>query len=227
MEASKDEGFIFFMRHGETDPNKQRKWQGKIDDPLNDEGRKQVALCGPVFKKIITDSGLVLKKIFSSPQKRAVETASYITREFDLPLIKRGSFREINHGVCEGLTHSEVKEKYPEVWIRYKTDKAKLWFPEGESVLQVYDRVKQEMENILMSLENDCILIVSHGASISLSIIALLKLPVTAMNSLGRMANTSISIVKIFEQKCSLITYNWLPHIEQANGGKINIKELF
>ncbi len=230
MSANKNERFIFFIRHGETDSNKRQEWQGKMDIPLNYDGKKQAALCGVALKKIVTDSELILKRIFSSPQKRAMETANRITREFNLPLVKKEALREIDHGICEGLTRFEVQKKYPEVWIKYKTDKANLQFPKGESVLEVHERVKKEIENILISLEdieNECVLIVAHGGSISLSIIALLKWPVVAMNGLSKIANTAISIVKICEQKRSLVVYNWLPHLEQTNGGNMNIRKSF
>lgn len=220
------EKFVFFVRHGETDCNKNKLWQGALDPPLNEDGKKQAALCAKVIKSIVKDNDLIIKNIFSSPQIRAIQTAERMSRALNLPIIKKNGLKEINHGICEGMTHAEIKEKHPQIWSIYKKDRAKLWFPEGESILDAYTRVKSDIYSIVQ-FDGDfsAILIVGHGASIGLSIIAMLNWPIATITGLGKIDNTGISVVRIVDETISLIKYNWLPHANEI-GDEFNIRRV-
>lgn len=226
MTEELNEKFVLLVRHGETDCNKNQLWQGAIDPPLNEGGIIQAVFCGRALKDIMERNNLKIKNIFSSPQTRAVQTAKYINGMLDIPIIKREALKEINHGICEGMTHDEIKKKHPQIWDTYKKDRARLWFPEGESIVNVYARVKKEMESIIwFDKDFSAILIVGHGASLSLGIIAMLNWPIAAITGLGKIDNTGISVIRIMDETISLIKYNWMPHANEL-GNEFDIRRI-
>ena len=84
---------IILIRHGETEYNRQKKWQGWSDIPLNKAGRKQAQLLAHRLKHEVIDV------LYTSDLKRAVETAHAIAKSVNLQLIKTKKLRERNIGI--------------------------------------------------------------------------------------------------------------------------------
>src|SRR4029453_14296582 len=95
-------------RHGETDWNRERRFQGHADTPLNDAGRAQAA----DLADSLTSERLVA--VYTSPLRRAYETAALIAIRLGLDVRPLDALREIHVGHWEGLTIEEVRERYPE-----------------------------------------------------------------------------------------------------------------
>lgn len=96
---------ICFIRHGQTDWNKQGRLQGKTDIPLNDTGRKQAEACGKFLNAADYDV------LICSPLQRAKETAQIINLHLILPLIEMDDFKERSFGDAEGMTMEERQER--------------------------------------------------------------------------------------------------------------------
>ena len=96
---------IYLIRHGETDYNKARRIQGRCDIELNDYGRELAYLTAEGLKEVPFDV------IFTSPLKRAKETAQIMKGERDIPIIEDERIQEISFGEYEGLCSSR-KEGY-------------------------------------------------------------------------------------------------------------------
>ena len=145
---------IYFIRHGETDWNIEKKTQGHTDIPLNDNGKKQALVLANKIKKI------KINKIISSDLKRAMETAEIIGK-----FLKCNSFetdkkiREFNYGTLEGICRDELTS---ETWEIFNNHPEKL---NAESVYDVFLRIKSFFEN-LQNDYNDNLLIVAHGGSL-------------------------------------------------------------
>lgn len=87
---------FFFLRHGETDWNKNRLAQGQTDIPLNDVGRDQASLANPLLV------GHGITKLVSSPLSRAYETAGIVNRALGLPIERHSGLMERGFGPAEG-----------------------------------------------------------------------------------------------------------------------------
>lgn len=131
---------FYLFRHGVTDWNKQKKLQGIIDVPLNDEGREQAKELNKFLKTI------PLEIIYSSTLQRASETARLASSGIGCDIIEDASLRELNLGDAEGLEIDIAFEKYGrELWDNFcSIDEASLdyCFPGGEKKGVALERMR-------------------------------------------------------------------------------------
>ena len=132
---------IYVIRHGETDWNKNQRFQGQTDVKLNETGREQALALRPVINSLQVES------VYSSPLSRAFETAQLATQDLKLSIHQDDRLREVNIGEAEGLTHAEINEKFGEEillkWRSYDERLLDFRFPQGESKRQVMYRIRQ------------------------------------------------------------------------------------
>jgi probable phosphoglycerate mutase len=152
------------VRHGETDWNRQGRFQGQIDVPLNDHGRVQASQAGEFLKSVQIDFAV------SSSMARPKETGEIILQHHpSVTLELRDDLREISHGLWEGKFESEIEAGYPGLLKQWQTRPETVQMPEGENLQQVWDRAIAGWEEIVKSAETrssePCtILVVAHDA---------------------------------------------------------------
>jgi probable phosphoglycerate mutase len=138
---------FYFVRHGETDWNAERRLQGQLDTALNDVGRRQSAQCASTLRGLIA----VRRKapadfaFISSPLSRARETMEILRRGLDLPrdgYAIEPRLAELSFGRWEGLTYAEVRALDGAVLAVRERDKWNFTTPEGESYAAVLVRVR-------------------------------------------------------------------------------------
>lgn len=156
---------LYIVRHGETDWNRQKKVQGHTDIPLNEYGRHLAEETAEGMKDIPIDIG------YTSPLKRARETAEIILKGRNIPLLDEPRIQEIGFGIYEGI-HTGTQEKEPgsDEFNLFFTDTASYIPPEGaESVEELYERTGQFLEELCgrRKLEDKNILISTHGAAMT------------------------------------------------------------
>ena len=103
---------------------------------------------------------------------------------------------EVNQGVFEGVTTDYVMQKYPYLYWIYKNRPAKMFFPNGESIIQALDRVIRAINAIVADHSSDNVMIVSHGGAISLAFIHLFAWDLDTMYHGLHFKNCSISVVE-------------------------------
>jgi broad specificity phosphatase PhoE len=99
---------IVLVRHGETDWNRENRFQGHADRPLNEAGRQQAH----ELAELLRDEPLAA--IYTSPLLRASETADIVARTLGLEARRLEALREIDVGTWEGMTIHEVKREFPD-----------------------------------------------------------------------------------------------------------------
>jgi len=151
---------IILVRHGETDWNRQGRFQGQIDIPLNINGKAQAEAAGKFLENII------IQKAFSSPLSRPKETASIILKEHSkIQISLKDNLKEISHGEWEGKLESEIKSDWPELLKTWKISPEKVQMPEGENIKEVSTRSIEGWNEICKDLQNDeTALVVAHDA---------------------------------------------------------------
>jgi broad specificity phosphatase PhoE len=166
---------IFYLfRHGETDWNKEKRFMGQTDIPLNDIGKEQAKN----LAKRVKELGLV--DLYSSDLLRAKETAELIVSQLPYKLdVKYDSrLREINGGLCEGLRVSEMKHRFPSWWKENERDSYTTRFPEGENFYDLVHRVTKTLEEISRNYsDNQKVGIVTHGGVIIALVAYILGVP--------------------------------------------------
>jgi len=151
---------LILVRHGETDWNKAGRFQGQIDIPLNDNGRRQAAAARDFLKDVAID------RAWSSTLSRPTETASIILEAHaDVPLTQIDGLVEIGHGVWEGKLESEIRADWAELLDTWKTSPETVQMPEGETIQDVWTRSVNSWKEIATGLKPDeTALVVAHDA---------------------------------------------------------------
>lgn len=150
------EKHLYVFRHGQTDYNKENRVQGQSNDlPLNETGRQQAKALAERLKDIN------LEVIFSSPLKRAIETAEAISELKNIPIIIEPDLIETNLGEIEGLTIAEIDPKQMETWHGWSD--IDFCFPGGESKRSTKERIVNVMKKLVDTPYNT-IAVSTHGA---------------------------------------------------------------
>jgi broad specificity phosphatase PhoE len=137
---------ILLARHGETDWNREGRWQGWADPSLNGTGHDQAR------ELAATLAGTHFDAVYSSDLRRALETAEILASPHDLPVVTDPGLREIDVGPWSGLTRAEITERFP-LGNR----------PGGETREEHSARVLASVERIARAHPAGRILIVAHG----------------------------------------------------------------
>jgi len=140
---------LLIARHGETDWNREGRWQGWADPPLNDTGRAQARRLAEELRDLPFDAA------YSSDLRRARETAEIVAAPHGVPVIEDPGLREIDIGSWSGLTRSEIQERFP-AGSR----------PDGETHEQHAARTREAVQRIARQNEGRRVLVVGHGGTI-------------------------------------------------------------
>jgi 2,3-bisphosphoglycerate-dependent phosphoglycerate mutase len=149
---------ILLARHGETDWNREGRFQGFADPTLNDTGRAQAASLAAEL------AGVELAAVYSSPLRRAFETAELIAAAHQLAPAAVEALREVDVGSWQGLTREEVEVRFPEQFARW-LDYGQGW-QDGESYAEMARRVVAALLQLAAAHEGERILAVTHGGPI-------------------------------------------------------------
>ena len=148
---------LIFIRHGETDWNRQQRFQGQIDVPLNATGHLQAQR----LAEALADERFDL--LLSSDLQRARQTIAPLERQQARPVLAQADWREQGFGVLEGLSVDEIKARHPELWAQWQRHDADYCLPEGESVRRFHTRVVDAVRELVRQHEGRRVLIVTHG----------------------------------------------------------------
>lgn len=153
---------IIFVRHGQTDFNKQRLYFGHLDPKLNETGISQLKNTKKLLHKLEKN----ISKVYSSDLKRCVESMKLLEIDEEVEKILTEDLREMNFGVLEGKTFEEAKEEFPGFVENLKNNWKKLRFEGSESVEDLYFRVSNKLYKIAEENKGEKILVVAHAGVI-------------------------------------------------------------
>lgn len=197
---------IFFVRHGLTDWNIQRRFQGTCDIPLNDAGLAQAQTAAVRCRE------LKLERIYHSTLLRAAQTAQAVADASGAPLIPCPGFNEVSLGVFQGLNHEQARAQYPQAYADYFADRINAAPPEGESLHQVQQRALRALSRIEQNAAGcERIAVVSHGALLKTLMAAIAGIPLEHFARFD-VSNGSISVIESKEGARRLITLNAMAH---------------
>jgi broad specificity phosphatase PhoE len=149
---------ILLARHGESDWNVARRWQGHADRPLTEKGHEQARALAERLKDVQLDA------VYSSDLRRAADTAAEVARAQGLEVTHLPELREVDVGSWSGLTRDEAEQRFPDGFARWRQG-----FPgwdDGESYEAMTDRVLDAVLGVARAHEGNRALVVSHGGPI-------------------------------------------------------------
>lgn len=148
---------IYLLRHGETEWNIARRCQGAADSPLTARGHEQALRNAALMARLLNGSAGSFRLV-SSPQKRAFDTATYVSRALGLEVETDPRLREVSLGAWEGMTYAEIERDYPHLLAGTGRDDWFFQAPEGEGFEAARSRVAEWMDSASPPL-----IVVSHG----------------------------------------------------------------
>ena len=186
---------LFFIRHGKTEWNLERRYQGaRGDSPLLASSYHEIELLSAYLKQYR------FAKIYSSPLRRALTTAQKIAANLEQPLKIEvdQAFCEFNLGKMEGMKFSEVEKLYPKQVDAFRNHPEKYdpTIIEGETFEELFARMTPKIKQICQRYPDENVLIVSHGAALCAEIRHLQGISLEKLRAKGGLVNTSTTILQ-------------------------------
>ncbi len=161
---------LLLVRHGETDWNAARRWQGRDDPPLNDRGIAQARELADLL------AGEELHALYTSDLRRALMTADIVAERLGLDVRPLPELREIDVGSWSGLTREDLDERFPEQVVRHQASWGTGW-EDGETPEQLTKRVIAAAIRIAAEHPDERVLVVAHGGVIRALTAVALEVP--------------------------------------------------
>jgi alpha-ribazole phosphatase/probable phosphoglycerate mutase len=197
---------LTLIRHGETAWNAEGRFQGQMNTPLNDTGRRQAH----IIAHALADRHFDL--IYTSDLARAAETAAIVAHPHGLVPIPDTRLREAYFGEWEGLSLPEITARWPEIVSAWRADSLHTRPPGGETLEQVQARVIDFLHATVREHPEDDICIVGHGGSLRAIIAYALGADLSIFRRL-RLDNCSLTKIKVTDHNFSLVQFNDICHL--------------
>ena len=151
---------LILVRHALTVDNQKSRLSGHIDSSISEEGKEQIDKITNYLKDFDID------KIYTTTSSRTKDTVKKLSELKSIEIIEKESLKEISFGDFEGLSFDEIKDKYPKEFQDMIEKGYEYKYPNGESLIDSYNRVCIELDNIISNNDDRTILICSHGGTI-------------------------------------------------------------
>lgn len=203
---------LYLVRHGSTpsNENKPRLLQGsRVNGGLSDLGRRQAQQVAAWFRDVPVDV------VYASPLLRAVETADEICRVIDRPLTTVPELVEVDVGVWERQTWTQIKASHPVEYERFHADCSVHGYLGGESYSDVQRRVVPALSRLLEAHPGQSVLVVAHSTVNTVYLATLLNLDVKLARKLPQ-ENCAVNVIQVTEGTAQLVTLNSVFHLRDG-----------
>ncbi|MDN3585645.1 histidine phosphatase family protein [Pedobacter aquatilis] len=199
---------IYIIRHGETELNRQGIVQGRgINSDLNDTGRAQAEAFYQKYKDVPFD------KIYTSDLKRTWQTVQKFI-DAKLSWEKLSGLDELAWGVWEGKANTEEsRDAFREMLQAWEQGDYTAHFEGGESVQDVYERLKQPMQVLTTRPEEKNVLLCMHGRAMRVFLCLLLNKPLSEMTEFPHQ-NTVLYKMGFEDGKFTVLEFNSAVHLD-------------
>ncbi len=207
---------LVLVRHGVTAWNKDRRFQGHIDVPLDSEGEHQARLAG---RRLAVDAGgpLPIGAVYSSDLSRARQTAEPIAAALGLELLSEPGLRERNYGAFEGLTADELQRDHAEAFRRWRAREPDFALPGGgESLRAFYLRIEAAMRSLAGRHRGQRVVAVTHGGVLDCAYRVATGMDLAAERR-HDLLNASINRIGWDGERFSLLAWADVAHLERAD----------
>ncbi|KPK01245.1 MAG: hypothetical protein AMK71_06310 [Nitrospira bacterium SG8_35_4] len=163
---------IYLIRHGETEGAHTRRYKGHIDVPLSENGISQVQRLSEHLSR-----NAELSAVYTSDLSRASRSAEIIAAPFNITPIVIRELKERNFGDWEGMSFDEIQKIYPDAFTSWAKNPLRFSPLNGESTLEVHDRVMPVFIRIEEENKGKNIAIVTHGGVTRVILCSMLEMP--------------------------------------------------
>jgi len=200
---------LYLIRHGATEGQEEKRYKGSIDVPISKTGIGQIKKTGEFIRAALRGSHL--SAVYSSPLSRAVRSAEIIASSFGLQPVIVPDLRERHFGVWEGMTLTEISERYPDEFRAWASNPLEHSPLGGESTLQVRDRIIPVYEEIISRHQGENIAIAGHGGVNRIVLCHVLGMPLENIFRVEQ-DNAAVNIIAFYDN---------FPVVRLLNGGTV------
>lgn len=201
---------LLLIRHAETIHNRDSRVQGQADIPLSDLGERQATALGDHLR------GEPIAAVVASPLARALETAQAVAREHGLTVETDASLMEMHVGELEGLSTTEMRERFPDFLAEWATERGPaMQMPGGESLLQVQERAWRVVERLRTAHEDATVALVSHNFVLGCLITRALNAPLHEFRRF-RLSVAGVTTLRFRGERTLLVQLNDTCHLARA-----------
>jgi probable phosphoglycerate mutase len=200
---------LCLVRHGETEWNAEGRVQGQTDIPLSDVGRAQahaaaLALANHDFSAI-----------YSSDLMRVHQTAEPAARRLALPVVLDAALRERHYGIFESLLYTEVRERFPQQYARFRDKDPDYDFDSGESLRAFFDRSIAAVRRIAAAHNGEQVLVFTHGGVLDMLYRHINALGLSTQRAFG-VPNAGLNWIEIAEHGWRVQSWADTAHLQGA-----------
>ena len=214
-------GLFYLLRHGETEWNAQNRFCGRTDVPLSEAGRRQAKSLAERLKP------LPFEALYSSPLKRALETARLISESVGLQPVPDQRLVELDYGRWEGKTLAEIMENDPKTYCAWDADPAHVAPPGGESGLEAQQRVVSFLDFLAAQHPRGHVLVALHKTVCRLAICHVLGMSASEYRRRLILNNAALSTIQSRPYGWQLITFNDTSHLSACHPDRTSLGEEF
>lgn len=197
---------VILIRPGETDWNKNERWQGFVASPLNEHGRQQAL----ALAKYIRNIGL--SALYTSDLVRALQTATILGERLGFDPIPDPRWRERDIGKWQGMTQDEMRTWYADEYQQLQDDVENYRVPGGESRADVRQRVNAAFADVLKQDKGSTVGIITHTTATHLLLDSIIPDYDVYGSVLG---NTSVTTIMLNDAGVwEIVTANDIAHLE-------------
>jgi len=198
---------IILVRHGQTAWNKEERFRGRADLPLDETGIKQAEAAAQKL------AGCEATAIYSSPLQRTMMTAKPIADVLSLTIQPLEGLIDIDYGAWQGLSTEEALEQDTNLYQQWIRTPQNARFPDGEGLQDVRDRVETVINKVLSEHTGQTVILVSHVVVCRVFICTVLGLDNSHFWQIGQDVN-AINTIGLREEKLVLNSLNDTCHLK-------------
>ncbi len=198
------------MRHGVTAWNRERRFQGQLDTPLDEQGFEQARRTGRRLAE------WPLAAVYTSDLLRARQTAEAIAAPHGLALQVEPRLRERHYGRFEGRTYDEIERIDPQGYARWRAREPSFALPGGgETLRSLYERVEAALRDLALRHEGETVAVVTHGGVLDCAFRMATGLGIEAPRT-HELLNASLNRIAWREGSFALLEWADAAHLAQA-----------
>lgn len=200
---------LYIVRHCQSAGNLSGRFQGRFDAPVSPVGEKQLELLSLRFRNLPLDA------IYSSPLLRAYRTAEAIGKFHQIPIQTRDGLLEIDVGDIENQRLSDIGEQYPELACHWDHFPDLCVFPGGETMVQVYQRINETIDQIVAENLGKHVAVSTHGGVIRNLYARVQYGSIEGLRKSVVFGNTSVSVLEVEDGSFRWKSVNDLSHLPE------------
>ena len=198
---------LILIRHGETDWNRELRFQGQLDVPLNATGLEQARR---VAERVAQES---MQLLVSSDLQRALQTAQAVAGRVQAPApLLDAALREQHFGIVEGLQVADIKSRYADAWAQWVRFEADFAFQGGESTRVFHARVLAALRALARQHAGQTLAVVTHGGVLDMVYRSARGLPLSGPR-VSEIPNAGLNRVRVRGEAIEIVDWADTRHL--------------